>query len=111
VIYVTLILSDNDWNKVLNAAAVYWPSQKIDAVMRRQESIRRLLLSGIDQLRCASASERQNAVTSYARVLQPPGSRSASNEEIELNPGGNQSRGVTKPVVDLFPTIGWIIQE
>jgi len=81
VIYVTLILSDNDWNKVLNAAAVFWPSQKIDTVMSRQESIRRLLLSGIDQRRWASASERQNAVTSYARTSSLP-AQSASSRRL-----------------------------
>ena len=71
MIYVTLILSDNEWSKILNAAAVYWPGQRIDTVMSRQETIRRLLLSGIDQLRAAAVSEQRNAVNAHARHLQP----------------------------------------
>jgi len=83
LIYVTLVLSDNAWAKILNAAALYWPTQKIDTMTSRQESIRRLLLSGIDQLRAVSTAERQNAVNSYARALQP----SPTNDRMPRLPG------------------------
>jgi len=79
MIYVTLILSDNEWSKILNAAAFYWPTQKIDTVMSRQESTRRLLLSGIDQLRSLSPAERQTVTFRLIRT----GTRESSSRAGE----------------------------
>ena len=52
------------------ATGRYWPDAALDTQMSRQEASRRLLLSGIDQLREARANEQQ--VNSYAQSLQPP---------------------------------------
>ena len=55
MLYVTMILTSNEWQKVKSAAAEYWPGSPLDTQMSRQEASRRLLLSGIDQLRQAAA--------------------------------------------------------
>jgi hypothetical protein len=72
VLYITLILTSNEWQKIKAAAALYWPDAALDTQMSRQEASRRLLLSGIDQLRQAAQGERQVAVNAYAQSLQPP---------------------------------------
>ena len=72
MLFVTLVLTSNEWGKIKSAAATYWPGAALDTQMSRQEASRRLLLSGIDQLRQAAQAERQAAVNSYAQDLQPP---------------------------------------
>jgi hypothetical protein len=86
-----MILTSNEWQKVKSAAAEYWPGNPLDTQMSRQEASRRLLLSGIDQLRQAAAEEREARVNSYARVLQPP----ADDHALRLpgDPRGRSSSG------------------
>ena len=72
MLFVTLVLTSNEWQKIKTAAATYWPGAALDTQMSRQEASRRLLLSGIDQLRATAQAERQAAVNSYAQDLQPP---------------------------------------
>jgi hypothetical protein len=67
-----MILTSNEWAKIKAAAALYWPDAALDTQMSRQEASRRLLLSGIDQLRQVAQAERQVGVAAYAQSLQPP---------------------------------------
>ena len=71
MLYITMILTSNEWAKIKAPAAQYWPDAALDTQMSRQEASRRLLLSGIDQLRQAAAQEQQVAVDAYAQSLQP----------------------------------------
>jgi hypothetical protein len=48
MLFVTLVLTSNEWQKIKSAAAEYWPGSPLDTQMSRQEASRRLLLSGID---------------------------------------------------------------
>jgi hypothetical protein len=91
MLYVTMILTSNEWSKIKSAAAEYWPSNPLDTQMSRQEASRRLLLSGIDQLRQAAAVEREARVNSYAQSLQP-----SANENAVRLPGDPRSRSSTR---------------
>jgi hypothetical protein len=93
MLFVTLVLTSNEWQKIKSAAAEYWPGNPLDTQMSRQEASRRLLLSGIDQLREARANEQQ--VNSYAQSLQPPGDEHA----IRL-PGDPRGRTSPPPETD-----------
>ena len=73
MVFITLVLSTNEWEKIRATAQTYRPSEQLDRQMSRNECCRRLLLGGIDQLRSVSPAERQAAVSNYARHLQPPG--------------------------------------
>jgi hypothetical protein len=72
MLFVTLVLTSGEWTKIRDAAALYWPTTPLDTQMSRQEASRRLLLSGIDQLRASAQAEQQAAVNAYAQSLQPP---------------------------------------
>jgi hypothetical protein len=72
MLFVTLVLTSGEWTKIKDAAAQYWPTTPLDTQMSRQEASRRLLLSGIDQLRATAQAERRAAANSYAQDLQPP---------------------------------------
>ena len=78
MVFITLVLSSNEWEKIRATAQTYSPREQLDCQMSRNECCRRLLLGGIDQLRSVSASERQNAVNAYALHLQPPADTNVS---------------------------------
>jgi hypothetical protein len=73
-----LRLLGNEWAKIKDAAALYWPDAALDTQMSRQEASRRLLLSGMDQLRATAQAERRAAVNGYAQSLQPPADKMLS---------------------------------
>ena len=86
MLYITMILTSNEWAKIKAAAAQYWPDAALDTQISRQEASRRLLLSDIDQLRRAAAQEQQAAVNSYASDLQPPADTNAG-PTLPVGPG------------------------
>jgi len=73
MLFITMVLSSSEWDKIKSAAATYWPNATLDPQMSRQEASRRLLLSGIDQLRATAQAERQAALDANASDLQPRG--------------------------------------
>jgi hypothetical protein len=38
MLYITMILTSNEWAKIKAAAALYWPDAALDTQMSRQEA-------------------------------------------------------------------------
>ena len=72
MVFITLVLDGNEWQRVQQTAEVYWPHQRLDREVSRSEVTRRLLFGGLDALRAVSVRSQQEMVDSYAHSLQPP---------------------------------------
>ena len=72
MLYVTLTLTENEWQRINGAAQKCWPGVQLDRTLSRNECCRRLLLGGLDSLQAKSRDDQQQMVDSHARSLQPP---------------------------------------
>ena len=72
MLYGTLTLTENDWQRMNGAAQKYWPGVQLDRTSSRNECCRRLLLGGSDSLHAKPRDDQQQMVDSHACSLQPP---------------------------------------
>ena len=73
MLYVTLTLTENEWQRINGAAQRYWPGVQLDRTLSRNECCRRLLLGGLDSLQAKPRDDQQQMVDGHAYSLQPPG--------------------------------------
>ena len=72
MIFVTLTLQDNEWERVRGAAMNYWPNEPLERQLSKNEACRRLLMGGITSLQATSESNQKQMASTYARPVNPP---------------------------------------
>ncbi len=72
MIFVTLTLNDNEWERVRGVAMNYWPNEPLERQLSKNEACRRLLIGGLTSLQATSAANRKQIADTYARPVNPP---------------------------------------
>jgi len=68
MIFVTLTLNDNEWERVRYAAQAYSPKEPLERQLSKNEACRRLLLGGITSLQSTSQSNQQQMAQTYSKT-------------------------------------------
>lgn len=75
MVFVTVILTTSEWQRIAAAALALWPAVQIDQQISRNQVCRRFALCRIQQLLGAPAAQRERAIEEVERPLQPPADR------------------------------------
>jgi len=71
VIFVTLTLTDSEWERLLQLTPTFWPGFKVAYNMSRNELTRTLLMSGVTLLIGLSQDQQRDVVRPRMRMLRP----------------------------------------
>jgi len=96
MVFVTVILTTSEWQRIAATALALWPTVEIDRQVSRNEVCRRFALCGIQQLLGAPAAQRERAMEEVERPLQPPG----DNHMMPQLPGSKWTSAVMGERVD-----------
>ena len=92
MIFVTLTLNDNEWERLLRLMPALWPTFRVYYNISRNELTRTLLMSGLSLLTVLSEDRQRDVATPNMRVLQPP-----ADTVMPVLPGAPKSNPHSSP--------------
>jgi hypothetical protein len=69
--FITMCLTDGEWDKVRGVAQRYWPQSQLDRQLSRNEACRRLLMGGLAVVNRADADAAAQSVEQQPDRMTP----------------------------------------